>query len=147
MLGTVHMLTGAVIGKVVEKPELIIPIAFLSHFVLDAIPHYDFKIKDYSKNGITRKNIGEILIVSIEPISGIILTVALAYQNPNLFYPIMLGATFASSPDILEFSIRKFKIKKLVALLNKNHGHAKNKYFGIAIQIIFCIVSSIILLA
>ncbi len=41
MTGTNHALTGAVIALAVKKPELAIPLAFLSHFVLDAIPHYN----------------------------------------------------------------------------------------------------------
>jgi len=37
---TNHALTGAVIALVVKQPALAIPLAFLSHFALDAIPHF-----------------------------------------------------------------------------------------------------------
>ena len=40
MTATNHALTGAVIGLSISNPLVAIPIAFLSHFVLDAIPHY-----------------------------------------------------------------------------------------------------------
>jgi hypothetical protein len=38
---TNHLLTGAVIAKALPLP-VAIPIAFLSHFVLDALPHFGF---------------------------------------------------------------------------------------------------------
>lgn len=40
MTATNHALTGAVIALSVKQPALAIPLAFLSHFVLDALPHY-----------------------------------------------------------------------------------------------------------
>lgn len=41
MTASNHALTGAVIALAVKRPELAIPLAFLSHFVLDTIPHYN----------------------------------------------------------------------------------------------------------
>jgi hypothetical protein len=41
MTATNHALTGAVIALAVKKPELAIPLAFLSHFATDIIPHYN----------------------------------------------------------------------------------------------------------
>ena len=41
MTATNHAITGAVIALAIKKPELAIPLAFLSHFVIDAIPHYN----------------------------------------------------------------------------------------------------------
>lgn len=41
MTATNHALTGAAIAMLVKRPELAIPTAFLSHFVLDALPHYN----------------------------------------------------------------------------------------------------------
>lgn len=41
MTATNHALTGAVIALIVKQPALAIPFAFVSHFVLDAIPHFD----------------------------------------------------------------------------------------------------------
>jgi hypothetical protein len=36
-----HALTGAVIGLLVQEPWVAVPVAVASHFVCDAIPHYD----------------------------------------------------------------------------------------------------------
>lgn len=43
-----HALTGAVIGLSVSNPLVALPLAFLSHFVLDAIPHFDPEGSDES---------------------------------------------------------------------------------------------------
>jgi hypothetical protein len=42
MTGFNHGMTGAVIALAVKRPELAIPLAFLSHFIQDAIPHWDY---------------------------------------------------------------------------------------------------------
>ena len=41
MTATNHALTGAAIALSVKSPVLAIPLAFVSHFLLDAIPHYN----------------------------------------------------------------------------------------------------------
>ena len=40
MTATNHALTGAAIGLIVGQPILAVPLAFLSHFICDAIPHF-----------------------------------------------------------------------------------------------------------
>jgi hypothetical protein len=46
---TNHVLTGAVIATVVGSPAIAIPVAFASHFVLDAIPHFGIHEDDVLK--------------------------------------------------------------------------------------------------
>ncbi len=41
MSGTNHALTGALIAMTIKQPALAIPLALLSHFLLDVIPHYN----------------------------------------------------------------------------------------------------------
>jgi hypothetical protein len=42
MTATNHALSGALIGAVITQPLIALPLAFASHFVLDAIPHLGF---------------------------------------------------------------------------------------------------------
>jgi hypothetical protein len=51
MTATNHALTGALIATAIDKPLLAVPIAFASHFVLDALPHFGV-----SKNLKTRNS-------------------------------------------------------------------------------------------
>lgn len=50
MTGTNHALSGALIGSILPLP-IAIPTAFVSHFVIDALPHYGIKesLKDSSE--------------------------------------------------------------------------------------------------
>ena len=41
MTATPHILAGAAIGKVLRRPWLAWPVAFVSHFLLDFTPHLD----------------------------------------------------------------------------------------------------------
>ena len=41
MLSTPHILVGGAIGKQIKRPYIALPIAFASHYALDAVPHVD----------------------------------------------------------------------------------------------------------
>lgn len=45
MTATSHALTGALVATVVKQPLLAVPLAFLSHFVCDALPHFGLDLK------------------------------------------------------------------------------------------------------
>lgn len=49
MTTTNHAITGAFIATIIKQPLLAIPLAFLSHFVCDALPHFDVKLTFGSK--------------------------------------------------------------------------------------------------
>jgi hypothetical protein len=51
MTATNHAMTGAVIALIVRQPALAIPLAFASHFLLDAIPHFGIY-----ENDVIRRN-------------------------------------------------------------------------------------------
>jgi hypothetical protein len=44
MTGLNHALTGATVAAAINKPILALPAALLSHFLVDAIPHWDYKV-------------------------------------------------------------------------------------------------------
>lgn len=45
MTATNHALTGAAIGLIIGNPYIALPVALLSHFVCDAIPHFRVAIE------------------------------------------------------------------------------------------------------
>lgn len=49
MTETNHVTTGALIAVVIDKPVIALPLALLSHFVLDAIPHYGYEGSGYGE--------------------------------------------------------------------------------------------------
>lgn len=42
MTATAHAMVSAAIASSVQDPTLALPLAFVSHFVMDAVPHWDF---------------------------------------------------------------------------------------------------------
>lgn len=44
-----HLFAGAIIALSVQQPAFAIPLAFMSHFLMDAMPHYGYEGRDYGK--------------------------------------------------------------------------------------------------
>lgn len=73
MTATNHALTGAVIALAVHQPAIAIPLAFLSHFVLDAFPHFGIYEEDVlkrNKHPLFRGVVGVDTIVAFGVIIG-----------------------------------------------------------------------------
>lgn len=71
MTGTNHVLTGIAIGLIVQEPVLAIPLAVVSHFVLDSLPHY-------GSPDVTNKRFLVILGIDGAAISIILFSLAIA---------------------------------------------------------------------
>lgn len=50
MLATSHALAAGIILKLVPDPKIALPLAFISHFVLDLVPHWDV-VSDRNRRG------------------------------------------------------------------------------------------------
>lgn len=94
-----HALTGALIGLSVSNPWLAIPLAFASHFVLDAVPHYDVPGETHEAR-IASKKFFVIQIVG-GAILCFLLVLALAITQPHNWFLAAFCAFVAASPDIL----------------------------------------------
>jgi hypothetical protein len=127
MLTTAHLLLGAAIGKATNNPLLTVVLAFGTHYILDAIPHYSEKpITNFQESGIKRSNILEIVVKSIEPALGIILTLVLIFRfNSTKALPMVLGSFFGWLPDLMVLLDWKFGIPRprLIAEFEKKYHH------------------------
>lgn len=88
-----HAVTGAVIGLTIANPVLAITLALLSHFVLDAIPHYD------SKNRVTTKAFD--IYLATDAILCVLLVIALFVNSPDNWLVPSICAFLAVSPDFM----------------------------------------------
>jgi hypothetical protein len=106
MTATNHVVTGAVIGAAVGQPWLALPLAFASHFAMDALPHYgvsDHKSKKFLYS----------LFIDMGLASGFLLSILL--MQPQ-HWPLLLAcAVAAASPDLnhLPNWLRELKNKPL----------------------------------
>ena len=94
MTATNHALTGAAIGLLVGQPLLAIPLAFLSHFVLDALPHFGTK---YLQPGMKRF----VYYLAAEAGACAAIVLALYFFQPQYWLLAAFCAFVAASPDFM----------------------------------------------
>lgn len=90
MISLNHVLAGTAIGLAVKQPALAAPLAFASHFVLDAIPHFSYTWPGWKFRTIW----------TIDAIASTLALVMLCWVNPSLAFAILAGGIFAELPDV-----------------------------------------------
>lgn len=110
MTGLNHALTGAAIGVAFRQPLLVVPLAILSHFILDMVPHFDHEVYRYGGK-YYRQIVATDGLITIAVIVGLMLTL------PQLAFVMALGAFCAVLPD-------------LPWQYYYTHGRPKNWYFN-----------------
>ncbi len=100
MTASNHILTGAVIALVVDRPLISIPLAFVSHFACDALPHIDsgdfYDVFERNKRKMFRLVIGTDIILSILLLAFVLI------QSSQKVSPAVLAACMlaAFAPDV-----------------------------------------------
>jgi hypothetical protein len=92
MTATNHVVTGAFIAATITNPVICLPLALLSHLVLDSIPHFGVDPEDL-------KVFLPVLLTDIALASCVLL--ALILTQPAGYILIIAGAIVAASPDLL----------------------------------------------
>lgn len=89
-----HMLSGAIIALTISQPAIALPLAFVSHFVLDALPHYGYP------SGIYGEAFQHRLTIVMESVNaiGVPLLIYLIWGEP---FWVWLAAGLAISPDLM----------------------------------------------
>lgn len=93
MLSTPHLLVGAAIVKIVPDPIISLPLAFMSHFALDYIPHWDGS----PKTPFPKKMFAGIAL-DYALGASLVLTLTIGYENQYLLW---LGAFLGTLPDFI----------------------------------------------
>jgi hypothetical protein len=93
MTGINHAVTGALIAAAINEPVLALPAALLSHFVLDAVPHWDYKIKPQ----IARRQV--IMLADLALSLALLLILALTVDAKP--YLIIIGGLLGILPDAM----------------------------------------------
>lgn len=93
-----HALTGALIGLSISNPLMAMPLAFLSHFVCDAIPHYDPPVQNKASLFRSKRFVYEFLVAGIVLCGGLV--IVLAVTRPAHWVNAALCAFLATSPDL-----------------------------------------------
>ena len=95
MTATNHGLAGALIGLAVTQPELALPLAFASHFALDAVPHFGIRFYESEKK---KKLFHRYLLIDASLLSILIISLYLAGAGWLVFACLFL----AGCPDFVQ---------------------------------------------
>ena len=99
MTATNHAITGALIAIVIDKPLIALPLAFLSHFGQDAIPHFGYAGHGGYKAGLKHRTLKLVMIADL--LAFIPLVAILISHNVSLW--VYVAAFLALSPDFHDF--------------------------------------------
>lgn len=140
MTATNHVVTGALLATYLHNPWLAIPIAFASHFALDAIPHASFPATD------NKENIRFFMILAADmAIAASILMSLLVLQPPSFILLIACGVV-AASPDLMwlyYIIIKKSQNKEKWPAIAKFHARIqKESPKFIVIEVAWFVVAS-----
>lgn len=149
---TAHAIVGAgIMAAMPAHPVLGVCAAFASHFLLDAIPHYDYKIRSASINPKIggRMKFDRALLLDFFSIGsdfalGIILGLLLFATSA---WWLIAAAAFAGQlPDALQFAYMRIRREPLASLqrfhkwIHTSYHLREHPVFGIASQALFLIV-------
>lgn len=129
MLETPHALVGAAIATKIPNPLVSLPLAFVSHFVLDMVPHWNphlnTELKKYGKVTARSRNI---ILADVVAALGFGTLMATQFATtPEHMVVILFGAFAGVLPDVVEAPYFFFKVK--------NKALEKWLYFQKAIQV------------
>ena len=94
MLVSPHVTAGVALGAMIGNPIMVIPLAIISHFVLDLIPHWQETLAPYKPTWKTYVRI------PIDLAIGLVIVLLAVRLQPDQAWSIWLGAIFASGPDL-----------------------------------------------
>lgn len=93
MIGLNHALTGALVAVAVDQPIVSLPAAFLSHFVIDSLPHWNYQIPG-------RKKLRPI-VIGVDMILSTIGIALIAVFVDADFWLFFLGGLLGILPDTM----------------------------------------------
>ena len=142
MILATHAIAGAALGRLVPRyPWLAFLLGFASHFLLDAIPHWQYKVRSklYAKNPVDefitpgKKLAFDVAVVTLDFLVGVFLAFRFLGHGFSLTGPnqlsLLLGAVGGAFPDGLQFLYFVFRNKPLL-LFEKFHArwHASRNF-------------------
>lgn len=151
MVLTTHALVGAGLAQLFPgSPALAFTAGFLSHFVLDTVPHWDYSLASSRKDVanplnndivVGRTFVADLLKIVADALLGTVLAVLFFHNGTFIsLCTLMAGAMGGMLPDPLQFAYMKLRVEPLVSLQRFHVWmHAKTNFndapaAGIAFQ-------------
>lgn len=101
MTGINHGMSGAVIALSVKNPPVAVPLAFVSHFAQDAIPHWNYGVsrEEHKTGNFFTRRFNVSLLADF--LVSVVLMVVLAFIFPAQKWLIWACMIAAASPDLM----------------------------------------------
>lgn len=153
-----HMVVGAAAAKIcTNNPAVGFAIGFVSHFLLDAIAHWDYSLASAksdifladSKTKLSLRNkaaLVDVLKVSTDALLGFLFVFVFLYSGASGSIILLAGAIGGALPDFLQFIFLLWKTKPIIMLQTLHQWiHAKKDFnnrplLGISLQLILIAV-------
>lgn len=153
MIELPHTIIGATIATKMGNPALSLPIAFLSHFILDLLPHWNPGIyKELNHKSEVSKRSKKIILADC--LAALLIGTLLALRfHPNLgkVATIMAACFLAVLPDLAEapYFFAGSRNKYLLAYINLHRRFQGNGPFwlGISTQIVIIVICLFLILS
>lgn len=160
MLSTPHFLVGAAIGSVVPNPVAAFALGFVSHFVLDQIPHWDpgTKLAPHNQKEFKQRepSTADWVFGAVEFALGALLVAYVLKVNGQLSLssPWAWGALGAVTPDIIDntpFWKHWIRLQPGFRSLHWVHDHfhfnplMKYRYVGALTQLLVMLLALLVL--
>jgi hypothetical protein len=156
----VHALVGAAVGKLVSaNPLIAFAAGFGSHFLLDAIPHFDYHIRSLKLNldmplesdiVIGKDFARDLAIMGADCLIGFAVAIFLSW-NQSSMPAVIAGALGGVVPDALQFAYYRFRKEPLISLQRFHNLIAwhvwDNPVLGISTQALSVAIATLIFFA
>lgn len=104
MLETPHILVGSAIAITIRNPVISLPLAFLSHFVLEKVPHWNPHLNTETRNygKVTKKSTYIVIVDSTLALTSGLTIAFVKSQNTGQSLIIILACLLSILPDLIE---------------------------------------------
>jgi len=147
MLELPHVLVGAAIATAIPDPRISLPLALLSHFVTDYIPHWNPHLNTELKTAGQISTRSKIIILA-DAGAALTLGTYIAATSGN-FLVVMAACFLAVLPDVAEIpyyflGMKVGWIEKLIAWQGTHQWNVR-PVFGILFQILVILLSLMVI--
>ncbi|MFC1789514.1 hypothetical protein ACFLYY_00880 [Patescibacteria group bacterium] len=152
MIATPHLLVGAILATKISNPFLGLTLAFLSHFILDLIPHSEYWMLAKNVSGKWNHSKKKIFVVVIDVMIGVLLLWFLSQNKILALVGGFLGVL--ADFDNVYFLFPNFTKNKFFKLDQYSHklfthwfkGEKTPLFLGVTTQVIVILVAIYFLL-
>jgi hypothetical protein len=150
MILTTHAIVGGALASLLPShPVAAFAAGFASHFIIDAIPHWDYPLQSISvapgqrnRLRLDKPLLQDVALIGFDACAGLAFAVGL-FATPVTIAVIVLGAVAAMLPDPLQF-VHSLYPHEPLASLQAFHRRIHTKCqldwrFGVSSQIIFAV--------